>query len=322
MVKAICLFSGGLDSILAVKLMQEQDIEVVGVFFDSPFYPRIDVKDIAKKLGIRLKIVKIGNDYFKILRKPKHGYGKYMNPCIDCRIYMLKKAWIIGKKLGASFIVTGEVVGERPMSQSLKTLRIIDKESKLEGLILRPLSAKFFPETIPEKKGMVEKEKLLNIKGRSRKKQLELAKKFGIDYYPSPSGGCLLTDKEYAKKVKDLLEHKKRLDMRDLELLRYGRHFRAGKNKIIVGRNKEENKKLLELKRKTDYIFEVVDAPGPVTILQGPKTKDAIKLAASITARYSDATRKNVVVKYGKKKPIRKINVSQCETNILNKLRL
>ncbi len=322
MVKAICLFSGGLDSILAVKLMQEQDIEVVGVFFDSPFYPRIDVKDIAKKLGIRLKIVKIGNDYFKILRKPKHGYGKYMNPCIDCRIYMLKKAWSVGKKLGASFIVTGEVVGERPMSQSLKTLRIIDKKSKLEGLILRPLSAKLFPETIPEKKGMVEREKLLNIKGRSRKKQLELAKKFGINYYPSPSGGCLLTDKEYAKKVEDLLEHKKRLDMRDFELLRYGRHFRAGKNKIIVGRNKEENKKLLELKRKTDYIFEVVDAPGPVTILQGPKTKDAIKLAASITARYSDATRKNVVVKYGKKKPIRKINVSQCETNILNKLRL
>jgi tRNA U34 2-thiouridine synthase MnmA/TrmU len=322
--KALALFSGGLDSILAVKLMLEQGIDVEAINFVTPFFicEKIGVVEIAKRLNIPLKVMKIGEEYFKILRKPKYGFGKNMNPCIDCRILMFKKAKDYAKKIKASFIFTGEVLDERPMSQNRKALYIIDKESGLEGKVLRPLSAKLLLETETEKKGWIDREKLLDIQGRQRKPQIELAKKFRIDIYPSPSGGCLLTYKEFSNKVKDLFEHKKKISIEDTDLLRIGRHFRFGKNKIIVGRNEKENEQLLKMKGKGDYYFEIPVFMGPITILQGPKTKQAVEKAAGLTVYYSDVKEKKVSVKFGEKKLNKKIIIKPTNEEDIKKMRI
>lgn len=322
--KALALLSGGLDSILAVKLMLGQGIDVEAINFVTPFNvdEKIGVAELAKKFDISLKIMKVGKEYFKILRKPKYGFGKNMNPCIDCRILMLKKAKKYAKKIKASFIFTGEVLDERPMSQNRKVLYIIDKEVGLGGKILRPLSAKLLSETEAEKKGWVNREKLLAIQGKQRKPQIELAKKFKINDYPSPSGGCLLTYKEFSDKVKDLLEHKKKISIEDTDLLRVGRHFRFGKNKIIVGRNEKENERLLKMREKNDYCFEVPDFMGPITLLQGPKTKIAIEKTAGLTVRYSDVKGKKVLVKFGKEKLNKKIIVTPMSEEDVEKMRI
>ena len=212
-----------------------------------------------------------------MLRKPKHGYGRNLNPCVDCKIFILKKAKKYAKEIGADFIFTGEVLGERPMSQHGPALKIIAEESGLKGKLLRPLSAKLLPETVAEKKGLVDRNKLLSIQGRSRKPQFELAKEYGITAFPSPAGGCLLTCEEYSKKLRDLFENKKRISMADVALLRVGRHFRLGKNKIIVGRNEAENKFLTANKIQSDFYFELADIVGPTTLLQGPKQKSRLK---------------------------------------------
>ena len=314
MVKALGLFSGGLDSILAAKLIQEQGIKIELINFTTPFFPSRNAIKMAKQL--KLKEIDITKDYLKMLRNPKHGYGSEMNPCIDCKILMLKKAKKYARKINAKFIFTGEVLGERPMSQNKRALELIEREAGLKGKLLRPLSARLLPITEAEKK-WVNRNKLLNISGRRRDKQMKLAKKFRIKEYPSPSGGCLLTYKEYARKIKDLIKHKKRIIRKDLELLKIGRHFRLKNNKIIVGRNEGENKKLLELKQKTDYIFEVPDIGSPITVLQGPKTKKAIKLAAQLTLRYSDAKGK-AKVKYGRKLKRKLIVISIKEREIKN----
>ncbi len=305
-VKALALFSGGLDSSLAIKLIKEQGVDVEAITFITPFYSAksngFSLERAAQQLSVPLTVVRLGLDYLRVIRKPRYGYGKHMNPCIDCRIYMLKKAKQYARRTGADFIVTGEVLGERPMSQNWKALKIVEEESSLKGRLLRPLSAKLLPPTQPEKAGIVDRNKLLDIRGRSRKRQLALARAYGITEYQSPAGGCLLTYKEFAAKLRDLLTHKKRVSMTDLELLKVGRHFRFGKNKIIVGRNREENQRLLELKAKNDYFFEAQGCGSPITLLQGPKTRQAIKTAARLTAYYSDQKRGIVHVKYGRTK--------------------
>jgi len=322
--KALALLSGGLDSTLAVKLILDQGIDVVGINFTSPFH--ISGKDeaikIAKKFKIPLKTVNLGKNYLRVIRNPKHGYGKHMNPCIDCRIFMLKKAKKYAKEIGASFIFTGEVLGERPMTQNRENLDLIEKESGLKGKLLRPLSAKLLPKIKAEKKGWVDREKLLDIRGRSRKRQIELAKKYKIKEYPSPTGGCLLTYKEFADKVRDLFKHKKKVSIKDINLLKIGRHFRFKKNKIIVGRNEKENKQLLRMKEKNDYYFEVPSCGSPITILQGSKTKETIKKAAELTAHYSDAKEKKILVKYGKEKLIKSLSVVSISNNEMKKLRI
>ena len=313
-IKALALFSGGLDSILAVKLILNQGINVVAVNFASPFCScakdECGVTEAAKQLGVPLKVVDVGDEYLKIVRKPKYGYGKNMNPCIDCRIFILKKAKKYAKEIGASVIFTGEVLDERPMSQHFKAMKIIEEEAGLKGKILRPLSAKLLSETVMEKKGLVDREKLLGIRGRSRKPQLKLAEEFGIKCYPSPAGGCLLTCREYADKLRDLFKHKKRCSMADVSLLKVGRHFRFGKNKIIVGRNEAENKILSKNKAWGDYYFEVPDVGGPITILQGAKTKGAVRLAAALTAFYSDAKGVRITVNFGRGRLNKLITVS------------
>lgn len=288
--KALLLFSGGLDSILAAKILKDQGIEVVGLTFRSYFFDERQAKKYAKQLGISLKIVDISEEHFEIVKNPKYGYGKSINPCIDCRVLMLKKAKEIMEKEGFDFVATGEVLGERPMSQNKKALKIVEKESGLEEYLLRPLSAKLLKPTISEKLGLVDRSRLLAIKGRSRKKQIELAKKFGLKY-PQPSGGCILTDLNFGKKLKEVLEKRKNLDGNDIRLLRVGRHFWYKCFKIVVGRNKEENEILKKLARDGDVLVEIKNLKGPTTLVRKyckkGRKKEAIEKAKELTRRYS-----------------------------------
>ncbi|MEM1592555.1 MAG: 7-cyano-7-deazaguanine synthase [Candidatus Bathyarchaeia archaeon] len=323
--KALALLSGGLDSVLAVKLVQEQGVDIEAINFITPFSINVKgnlVREIAKNIGIPLKVVDIGLEYLRIIRRPRFGYGRYMNPCIDCRIFMLKEAKKYAEEIGAQFIVTGEVLDERPMSQNMKALMIIEEESSLKGRILRPLSAKLLPETVVEKEGIIDRSRLLDIRGRSRRRQLMLAKELGITSYEWPSGGCLLTYREFSAKLRDLLKHKKRISLSDLKLLRIGRHFRYMDNKIIVGRNYEENQKLLMLKAKSDYVFEAQGCGSPITILQGPKTRQAVLKAAQLTAYYSDQKAGLVHIKYGKEKPAKSIYVEKPAKEYVELLRI
>jgi len=235
---------------------------------------------------------------------------------------MLKKAKQLAKKIGADFIVTGEVLGERPMSQNKKALELIERKSGLKGKLLRPLSAKLLSETEAEKKKWVERSKLLTISGRGRKPQLALAKKFNLRNFPMPAGGCILCEKGFVVKLRDLFKHKKRIRPKDVEFLKLGRHFRFKNNKIIVGRNERENKKLLEMKQKTDYIFEVPNYGSPITILQGPKKREAIESAAKLTANYSDSKERKILVKYGKEKLVKPVIVSPIKRDEIDNLRV
>jgi tRNA U34 2-thiouridine synthase MnmA/TrmU len=325
--RAIGLLSGGLDSVLAIKLMQDQGIDVIAIHFILPFYKQIPKEElyafkVANDLRVPLRIFKIGLDYLKIIRDPKHGHGSVINPCIDCKIYMLKKAKKYAKRIGAKFIITGEVLGERPMSQNYKALMTIEKEAGLERRIVRPLSAKVLPITEAEEKGWIDRSKLLDIRGRSRKKQMMLAEKYNIKEYLTPAGGCLLTYREYGNKIKDLLDNKKRINKNDLILLKTGRHFRFDGVKIIVGRNEEENKNLLEFKNKRDYVFEVPDHGSPITLLQGRKSRNSIKLAGSITAKYSDAEGDRIPVEYTNSSLKHTFYVEQIDEGILDRLRI
>jgi tRNA-uridine 2-sulfurtransferase len=326
-VKAISLLSGGLDSILATELIRRQGIEVITFNVKTPFgIPKKDgsseAAQAAEQLKVPLKVLCVDQDYLRMLRNPKHGYGKNLNPCVDCKIFILKKAKKYAKEIGADFLFTGEVLGERPMSQHGPALKTIAEEAGLKGKLLRPLSAKLLAETVAEKKGLVDRNRLLSIQGRSRKPQFELAKEYGITTFPSPAGGCLLTCEEYSKKLRDLFENKKHISMADIALLRVGRHFRLGKNKIIVGRNEAENKFLSANKMRGDFFFELSDIVGPTTLLQGPKTKVAIEIAAKLTASYSDAKSGEVTVKYGKDASNKTIAVVSPPKSEVEKLRV
>ena len=313
--KALSVFSGGLDSILATRLILNQGIMVEAIHFSNLFCScreenTFGATEKAKQLGIPLKVLPLGKKYLRLIQKPKHGYGKNMNPCVDCKIFMIKKAKKYAGEVGATFIFTGEVLGERPMSQHYQALRTIEEEAGLKGRLLRPLSAKLLPETVAEKKGLVNRNKLLSIRGRSRKPQIELAREFGITKYPAPAGGCLLTCKEFANRLRDLFRHEKRCSMADVSLLKIGRHFRFGRNKIIVGRNETENKGLALKKARNDYCFEVPDVGSPTTILQGPKTKIAIETAAKLTAFYSDTESNCATVNFGRERLEKSATVS------------
>lgn len=324
--KALALLSGGLDSTLAVKLMLDQGLDVEAVNFVSPFClckkGGCGAPEVARRLNVPLKTINVGEEYLKIVRKPRFGYGKNMNPCIDCRIFMLKKAKRYARETGASFIFTGEVLGQRPMSQHGKTLSIIEKEAGLKGKILRPLSAKLLPPTEIERKGLVNREMLLDIEGRSRKKQIDLAQELKVTEYSCPAGGCLLTYKEFASKLRDLFEHRKRVSWKEVQLLKVGRHFRFGKNKIIVGRNEAENGLLLRLKTASDYCFEAQNCGSPTSLLQGPKTRTAIKTAAELTAYHSDRKQGVVSVKFGKGKLDKSLKTAILNREKVEELRI
>jgi tRNA U34 2-thiouridine synthase MnmA/TrmU len=288
--KAVALFSGGLDSILAVKLIQEQGIEVKGVNFKTPFFGLDVALIVTKGLDMDLEIIDITGELLEILKNPLHGFGKNMNPCIDCHTLMFKKAGKYMTKIGASFILSGEVLGERPMSQNRNSLSLIERESGLEGRILRPLSALLLPETIPEKEGLVNKNKLLNISGRSRKRQMELAAKINLKDYPSPAGGCKLTEPDFSKKLRDLFNQEK-YSLEEIELLKLGRHFRLNRDiKLVVGRNKEENECLKDFFQEGDFLFKAKNLKGPISLLKKGfnLNNDFIDKSCQITARYCD----------------------------------
>jgi tRNA U34 2-thiouridine synthase MnmA/TrmU len=300
-VRALVLFSGGLDSILACKILEEQKIEVVPVFFKSYFFgPEIAQKS-AKENRLNLRIEDISKEHLEIVKKPKFGWGASMNPCLDCHILMLKKAKEIMEKENFDFVATGEVLGERPFSQTRNALAIVERESSLKGYLLRPLSAKLLEPTIPEKKGLVKREKLFDIQGRSRKRQMELAKKFKIKWYPQPSGGCILTDLEFGKKLRELLEKYPEFDGNDVETLKLGRHSWEGKVKIIIGRNHEENLKLEKLKRKGDFIIKMENYPGPTALIrpyQGKVSDEILEKAKELILKYSKKARGKKDVKF------------------------
>lgn len=302
--KALVLLSGGLDSILAVKILQEQGIKVVGVSFKSCFFDEKTAKKAADNLKIPLRVVDFSFGHLKMVKNPKYGYGKTMNPCIDCHIMMLAEARKIMEKEKFDFVATGEVLGERPMSQNQKALGLIEKESFLTGYLLRPLSAKLLKPTVPEKEGLVDRNKLLAISGRSRKKQIELAKKWRIDDYPTPAGGCLLTDFEFGKKLKDLFAVNPKCGDNDIQLLKYGRHFwaAADKTKIIVGRNEKENGILQKLAGKRDVLIEMEEYPGPLTLVRNYAAKEVsiknIEKAKILTQQYSNKAKGKKDVKF------------------------
>ncbi len=294
MAKVLVLFSGGLDSILAAQLLKEQKLEVEALCFKSCFFDEKNAKLAAKNIGIPLKVIDFSKKHLEIVKSPKYGYGKNMNPCIDCHILMLKEA----KKIMKSFIATGEVLGERPMSQNKNSLKKIEKESSLTGYLLRPLSAKLLDPTIPEKNGVVKREKLLDISGRSRKRQIALAKKFNLKKYPSPSGGCLLTDPEFSKKLKELSSVFSKYRENDIELLKVGRHFWKGKSKIVIGRNKEENKRIKKIAREGDTLVEIKNYSGPLTLIRPYGKGKYINQAKELTQYYSTKARGEKDVKF------------------------
>lgn len=301
-IKAIALLSGGLDSTLSAKIIQNEGIEVIGVNFytglsvierkrlTGTFRENIYL-DTVSQLGIPVEVVDISDGYLDVVLNPEHGYGANANPCMDCKIYMFKKAKELMEKLDAKFIVTGEVLGQRPMSQQYHQLIHIEKESGLKGLVVRPLSQKLLPETIPEKEGWINREHLYDIKGRTRKRQFELANKFGIHIFPQPAGGCcFLTDENYARRFFDFIktEGKEKFTMDEALLLAFGRHLRIDeRTKVIVGRNKEENNLLEKIAHNRVKIFPI-DVKGPVTILQGEVNEEKLITACRILGRYSD----------------------------------
>ncbi|MBI5526395.1 MAG: hypothetical protein HY897_08665 [Deltaproteobacteria bacterium] len=293
--KAIALLSGGLDSTLAVKLIVDQGVEVVALNFTSPFCTctsrarreagcKHEALRVAKELGVEIKLVAKGKEYLEVVRNPRFGRGTGMNPCIDCRIFMLKRAAAMMDELGASFLVTGEVLGQRPMSQHRQAIALIEKETGLAGKILRPLSALHFDPTEAENSGVVDRQRLLDIAGRGRRRQIDLAQDLDISDYPCPAGGCLLTDRNFAARLRDAFEHiPGEIEPREIELLKIGRHFRlASGAKFVLGRDEAENERITAVAPAGYARLEPKNFPGPGAVVSGAMGGDLETAAAAI----------------------------------------
>jgi tRNA-specific 2-thiouridylase len=291
--KAIGLLSGGLDSILAVKMMMDLGLDIIAVNMKTPFYNcesegKCYPVLTAERFNIPLREIYGGEDFLELVKNPRHGYGKNMNPCIDCRIYLLVKAKRIMEEERAHFIFTGEVLGERPMSQRRGAMILIEEESGLKGRVLRPLSAKLLEPTIAEEQGIVDRAKLLDFQGRSRKPQLALAKELGIDEFPTPAGGCLLTDQTFSVKLKESFDHEED-SLRHVTLLKIGRHLRLPSGaKVIAGRDQSENETLMKLSHPEEFKLTAHEHKSTFALLLGLPSQENMKLAAEICARYSD----------------------------------
>jgi tRNA U34 2-thiouridine synthase MnmA/TrmU len=289
-IRAVGLLSGGLDSSLAAKLLIDQGIEVIGLHLQSPTACRSDVTEVARELGIRLVTRPKGEEYLRLLRHPRFGYGRHMNPCVDCRIFMFHLGRPYLEEFDARFLFTGEVLGQRPMSQMRSAMKRIDREANLEGWILRPLSARLLPVTEPEQRGWVDRERLLDIWGRGRHRQLELAERYGLRNHQSPGGGCLLTDVSFSQRLEDLFEHvpEEHTSVADVELLRVGRHFRlSAAHKVVIGRDQDENRRLRELSSPERWLVEPDGFSGPTALVCGPFSTPAVEAAAELIERYS-----------------------------------
>ena len=289
MVKAIALFSGGLDSMLAAKLVSRQNIDVVCLTFTTPFFNAQKAKAAARQIKLPLLVEDITGEHLKMLKSPRYGYGKNMNPCIDCHTLMLQTAGGKMESTGSDFLVTGEVLGQRPMSQNKQSLYVVAKNSGYRDHILRPLSALLLDPIKAETENLIDRSQLLSIQGRGRKHQMELAADFGIANYAPPAGGCLLTDPIFSRRLRDLFSHQGDRNIRDIELLKYGRHFRIADNrKIIVGRNNADNEAIMKLAASDDLILNMASFPGPIVLAPYGNADDQ-HIAASLCVRYSDA---------------------------------
>ncbi|GAB4344688.1 MAG: DUF814 domain-containing protein [Desulfobulbaceae bacterium] len=307
-ITAMGLFSGGLDSITACRVIMDQSIRVIGLKFVTPFFDdgligREEAyrAEVREKYGVDVRVVDLSAGYLELLRAPKHGYGKHFNPCIDCKIFMLSRARELMEEYNASFLFTGEVLGQRPMSQRRDTLRIIERESGCEGILLRPLCARLLPETQPEREGLVDRERLYDFSGRSRKRQMELAGRYGITEYPSPAGGCILTDPTLGSRIEKFYQGIFRIgpanmSADDVRLLLVGRQFRLpGGYWFILGRREAENKRILSLAGPHDALIRMTDRPGPTGLLRripvdppgDPEIEATLHKAASLIARYA-----------------------------------
>lgn len=298
-VRALSLLSGGLDSQLAICVLRDQGIHVEAVVFSSPFFKIEAAKKAAEKLGVKLHIVPFIKDIVSLVEAPRHGFGGAMNPCIDCHARMIQRAGELMKELGFDFVATGEVLNQRPMSQTRRSLETVARDAGLNGLLLRPLSARLLEPTVPEMDGRVDRGRLLDLNGRSRKPQMELAKQFGLIEYPSPAGGCLLTEKGFCRKLADLKAHEGLKDDRLIWLLLYGRHFRLpGGSKCILGRDARDNAAIKKLFKSDDTLVHTVNVPGPTAMLPHGTRQEDILFAASLCAAYGDrGTRTEVIVR-------------------------
>lgn len=319
--KAVSLFSGGLDSILSAKIIQNQGIDVIAFHFVLPFYYIEDEEQIkavktANMLNIPIEISYGGKDYIEMVKKPKYGYGKHINPCIDCKIFIMKKAHDFMKKIGASFLVSGEVIGQRPMSQRKKAMELIEKEAGVEGILLRPLSAKLLPPTVTEEKGWIKRENLYSLEGRSRKPQIQKARELGIKEYPFPAGGCCLADIDFSIRLRDAFEHNED-SVSEVQLLNFGRHFRLKSGvKLIVGRDEKENNIIEKLAGNDDLLIEGVGFGSPIALLKNSKNSEDIDISAAICIRYSKKrTEKSVKISIRTKKG----NITEKEVASLEK---
>ncbi len=290
-IKGLGLCSGGLDSILSALVLKRQGIDVTWVNFETPFFSSNSAKKASDMTNIPLITLDITDEYMEMMKDPKAGFGKNMNPCMDCHALMFAKAGEMLSKRGFDFLFSGEVLGQRPKSQNRNSLRYVEKNSGFDGQILRPLCAKRLPETKVEQNGLVDREQLLDITGRSRKVQMQLAKEFGVTEYPSPAGGCLLTDIGFSNRLRDLMMTQKIFEKRELFYLKNGRHFRLDKTtKVIVGRSKYDNKHLLKhFNSKKDLLIKHATLAGPDVILTGDKSEENIQTAAMICASYTKA---------------------------------
>lgn len=297
--KAIALLSGGLDSRLAVKMMLDQGIEVEAVNFVTVFCTctaksscKSEARKAAEQYGIPLKVLNATDEILEAVRNPKHGYGRGLNPCLDCRVSMFRRAGRYMQETGADFLITGEVWGERPMSQRPDALRVIEKESGLAGLIVRPLSAHLFEPTIPEREGWIDRGQMMAIEGRSRKPQMQLAAELGVNDYPCPAGGCLLCDRNFAARLKHLLAENPYPAVAEIQALRLGRLIYSSEGKrIMIPRNEEETRRLTALARPGDLLMSAEGHMGPTTVIKGAAKNGEIddatlREAAALTARY------------------------------------
>ncbi|MBI5583625.1 MAG: tRNA 4-thiouridine(8) synthase ThiI [Deltaproteobacteria bacterium] len=289
MARALGLLSGGLDSMLAARLLSDLSIEVLGLSFVTPFFGPDKARKAAKQLQIPLTIIDLTTLHWAMLKNPRHGFGKNLNPCIDCHALMLQEAGKLLGPLDADFLFTGEVLGQRPFSQTKPSLRAVEKTSGYVDLILRPLSALLLPETRPEREGLVDRSRLLDISGRSRKRQMALAEQYGLKDYPNPAGGCLLTDPLFSRRLKELWQHAPDPDLREVALLKVGRHFRlASRCKVVIGRNQKENELLEDRAAPEDGKARTLGFPGPLALAVGRPEPGDWEQVARLTAAYSD----------------------------------
>ena len=289
-IRALGLLSGGLDSTLAAAVLRAQGLDVTLVCFVTPFFGAKRAREAAAHLGLPLMEVDLTDKFLPLIYDPPHGWGRGHNPCIDCHILMLREAGAIMAAEGFDFLFTGEVLGQRPMSQNRGSLNLIARESGFADLLLRPLSAKLLKTTAPELLGWVDRERLLNLSGRGRKRQMALAAALGITRYPAPAGGCLLTDPGYANRLKELLSHVQEASRPELELLKYGRHFRLPSGaKAVVGRTQRENEAIEALKSPCNFLLQVDQYPGPLVLGCGAESEEDLETAAGLAAAYSDA---------------------------------